>query len=202
MMPMTDEADDVTEIGRPELGQRRAHATQPLDSSGRQANLDDEEGDRDRNTASAKASSRNVSEEAGDMTVTLAFPHRYRDTRLQDRGWQASMIIPSTPSARVAPGTGAGSRLRTLRPGTRPPLVHCRCPRVYELARGRICHTAQNAGRDSRHPKRGDGRRADESLRPRSASLTHGVTSRGVLGLAHAGATRHPCPVQMRGRAV
>jgi hypothetical protein len=132
------------------------------------------------------------------------------------------------PSARVAPGPGTGSRPRALRPGpptpkaparsaialataeTRPPLERCRCPRVYELARGRICHTAQNASGDSPRPTRGDGRRADESLWPRSAfaeatagqvrlaDATARPGRRGVFGLAHAGATRHPRPVPSR----
>jgi hypothetical protein len=66
------------------------------------------------------------------------------------------------------PLTGVGRRARALMPGTRPTLGPYRSPRVYELSRDDIHPTAQKRPGISEQRERGDGRRADESLRPRS----------------------------------
>jgi hypothetical protein len=89
---------------------------------------------------------------------------------------------------RVAPADAAAGNATSART--------LRCPRVYRLTGGSIRYAAQNAGGDSRPREREGGRRADESLRSRSASLSPAPS---VLALAYAGATRHLCPVR-RGR--
>ena len=88
--------------------------------------------------------------------------HRHSPPAMTGHGCRTAPAGADPPqraqSARRGPrAAGNATSAHALRP-----------PRVYRLIRDDIRHTAQNAGGDSRHPKRGDGRRAAESLRSRS----------------------------------